>query len=753
MDALLQSSKSQHFQLCDLSPYLSSLRSTSILVPGFDDKIFVGSLSEDVQALPTKTKPKKIQIKSLSGQSFSFLLKGHEDLHLDERIQQFIKVANHFLSKDKVSGRKGLIGRTYNVIPFGKKFGMIQWISNVTGIFPLFRKRQYWEHTSKSLQKKDAHLAQPLRPFDEFHIQARKMMASGRISKQASRLKWPLDALLDIFKHLSSSTPDTIVYDELWCSSSSSFSFFRKVSSFAKSLGVMSIIGYILGLGDRHLDNILLDISTGHILHIDFNVCFEKGVRLKIPETVPFRLTRNLVRACGPTGCEGNFRLACQETLKVMRQNREILINVLETFVYDPLLDWTKDGSGSEKQIVDLNVQIGLLVSRVVESRPSFQDIMLQLPLQLSTTNQELGRLVENMILEADLQQEKKNLESVTEEDLSDSVSSLKARYTDAKVQFLSTLENLSSVSARNDAFLSGLEERLSFLLEADAETNSLLDFSKPWQIPPFLIFNQDQKMLALLSELHSSFQSLQASLQPCLMYYRSLVNSSYPFLCNVSARQVIAMHNVMEAAYSSSSCNRAISSIRSLRSKYLNPKAKLDWVFSLRVEELRNFQVTLLSFPFPAVRTDGVMDHYSGHLLESLSFLVWSELLVIIGKVGKGILSDDTLSSFCGLDSVKKLAEISSKVDDHCIPELIELNIVICSSVSSLERLRSLAGHQNNGVLGMTHFDNMQHFTDVNFFIFRRLFPAACKLVSSGQSLEDVLNLGNFHYFFNQNS
>ena len=39
----------------------------------------------------------------------------------------------------------------------------------------------------------------------------------------------------------------------------------------------------------RHLDNILLDSSSCELLHIDFNVCFEKGLRLRVPEIVPFR--------------------------------------------------------------------------------------------------------------------------------------------------------------------------------------------------------------------------------------------------------------------------------------------------------------------------------------------------------------------------------------------------------------------------------------------------------------------------------
>ncbi len=50
-------------------------------------------------------------------------------------------------------------------------------------------------------------------------------------------------------------------------------------------------LGYLIGLGDRHLGNLLVDLHLGSVVHIDFNICFEKGRRLPIPETVPFRLT------------------------------------------------------------------------------------------------------------------------------------------------------------------------------------------------------------------------------------------------------------------------------------------------------------------------------------------------------------------------------------------------------------------------------------------------------------------------------
>lgn len=35
-------------------------------------------------------------------------------------------------------------------------------------------------------------------------------------------------------------------------------------------------VGHLLGLGDRHLDNMLLHRRGGHLLHIDFSVVFDR---------------------------------------------------------------------------------------------------------------------------------------------------------------------------------------------------------------------------------------------------------------------------------------------------------------------------------------------------------------------------------------------------------------------------------------------------------------------------------------------
>ena len=76
---------------------------------------------------------------------------------------------------------------------------------------------------------------------------------------------------------------------------------------------------YFTGLGDRHLDNLLVDFKRGEIIHIDYNVCFEKGAKLRIPEKVPCRLTQNMVNVFGVTGTDGLFRLSCERTLEILR--------------------------------------------------------------------------------------------------------------------------------------------------------------------------------------------------------------------------------------------------------------------------------------------------------------------------------------------------------------------------------------------------------------------------------------------------
>ena len=106
------------------------------------------------------------------------------------------------------------------------------------------------------------------------------------------------------------------VYQVLWLKSPNAETWVERRLNYTRSLAVMSMAGYILGLGDRHPCNIMMERNSGKIIHIDFGDCFELAIqRDKYPEKVPFRLTRMLVNAMEVSGIEGTYRQSCEQVI------------------------------------------------------------------------------------------------------------------------------------------------------------------------------------------------------------------------------------------------------------------------------------------------------------------------------------------------------------------------------------------------------------------------------------------------------
>jgi len=151
----------------------------------------------------------------------------------------------------------------------------------------------------------------------------------------------PLIAKVEVFQHALQNTEGNDLAKVLWLKSRTSEVWLERRTNYTRSLAVMSMVGYLLGLGDRHPSNLMLDRYSGKILHIDFGDCFEASMnREKFPEKVPFRLTRMLVKAMEVSGIEGTFRTTCENVMQVLRTNRDSVMAMMEAFVHDPLINW-----------------------------------------------------------------------------------------------------------------------------------------------------------------------------------------------------------------------------------------------------------------------------------------------------------------------------------------------------------------------------------------------------------------------------
>ncbi|CAE7687305.1 Mtor, partial [Symbiodinium microadriaticum] len=279
------------------------------------------------------------------GLEYRFLLKGHEDLRQDERVMQLFGLINVCLDNDRWTRSRGLNIVRYSVLPLSNNSGVIGWVENCDTLNALVK--QYREARDVKMSVEHKLLVTKAPCYEKLTVQQK----------------------VDVFSQVRQETTGCDLAKMLWLKSKTSDVWVERRSNYTKSLAVMSIVGYILGLGDRHPSNLMLDRVAGRIVHIDFGDCFEVAMqRSKYPETVPFRLTRMLVKAMEISGIEGTFRSTsekvrpeCNEQLQVLwlayvmrilRDNQNSVMAMLEAFVYDPLISWrllAQDANESSK--------------------------------------------------------------------------------------------------------------------------------------------------------------------------------------------------------------------------------------------------------------------------------------------------------------------------------------------------------------------------------------------------------------------
>ncbi|KAJ3083694.1 phosphatidylinositol kinase- protein kinase tor1, partial [Quaeritorhiza haematococci] len=314
-----------------VSPKLLAARDLDLAVPGTyrsgEPVIKIASFVPTLTVITSKQRPRKLTIKGSDGKDYQYLLKGHEDLRQDERVMQLFGLVNTLLSTDPETFKRHLSIQRYPVIPLSINSGLLGWVPHCDTLHALIR--DYRESRKILLNIEHRLMLQMAPDYDNLTLLQK----------------------VEVFEFALENTTGQDLYKVLWLKSKNSEIWLDRRTNYTRSLAVMSMVGYILGLGDRHPSNLMLDRFTGKVIHIDFGDCFEVAMhREKFPERIPFRLTRMLINAMEVSGIEGNFRITCENVMRVLRENKDSLMAVLEAFVYDPLINWRLLTNASPKQ-------------------------------------------------------------------------------------------------------------------------------------------------------------------------------------------------------------------------------------------------------------------------------------------------------------------------------------------------------------------------------------------------------------------
>lgn len=371
------------------------------LIMGFDPRLLVMS---------SIRRPKRITMYSADGAESQFLVKGGEDLRNDDRIEQLFSLMNSILSSasgaanssgcidvadDMASGttfgntsggRQPLAARTFAVIPMTSKLGILEWCQGTVPFKSVLttelskdeaflasnpsavvRVSQASSRGSRGSVPSSARGGVQLEGSEASHMRQKWLTDEGgyvgtihklcRSVKSGSTADSGLEetSATKMWDTMLETIPNDLIRRYLLSKAKSPEFFYAFRAEFAKTIAVASIYGYILGIGDRHLDNLLIDERTGSVVMIDFGICFGMGAScLPVPELIPFRLTSQVTNVLRPLHGVYQLRHYMLKTLIALREKEGVvrLRNDLEVYINDPLVDWMK-GSGVQKDEIE----------------------------------------------------------------------------------------------------------------------------------------------------------------------------------------------------------------------------------------------------------------------------------------------------------------------------------------------------------------------------------------------------------------
>ncbi|CDW71353.1 dna-dependent protein kinase catalytic subunit [Stylonychia lemnae] len=338
--------------------------------PLIEKNVKIASVKKTLLILGSIRRPKRITVHGSNEKDYHLLIKGGEDLRLDQRVQQLFQIINSIFKDDAQCQNRDLYIKTFKVVPITNRLGTLEWVDDTEPMKSLINREHMRNEAGKDLNQSRALNERRKWLKSSVPGNAKK---EGITDQHICLLGCDEKIVIEGFNKHKEAIPWYLLRNGLenLCLTSSAFLAIK--NQFTKSLATFSIASYLIGIGDRHLENFLIDTSDGEILGIDFGIAFGSGIQLGIPELMPFRLTQQIEGVIAPHPLEGVYKQTMVHALNALKHRKSLIMDTCEIFVKEPLLDWVKDAKQRQKN--GENNDNGMVDSLISEYEEELQEL------------------------------------------------------------------------------------------------------------------------------------------------------------------------------------------------------------------------------------------------------------------------------------------------------------------------------------------------------------------------------------------
>lgn len=330
--------------------------------PQHSGHVHIIKFDERIRIYETLRQPIRLRVCATDGRTYGYLLKYGEDMRQDQRIQQLLALMQQRLDGDVHCRAHAMRLETYAVVPISVYCGLLGWLEHCPAVQTLIER---WLHRHRTPPPPSAvgadeaaaasgpavqTPAATLRKLRREHEQFIKAASGERQASEYRRnehyygravVRYSRVQLINALRTIEYQLPQEMLRGALCDLATSAEAFFAMRTNYASSMAALSVAHWLLGIGDRHLSNVLLNVKTARVAGIDFGLSFGAGTRdQNVPELLPFRLTPQFVQAMNPLGLSGTLTMGMTHALRCWRNSSRLLESCMEVFVREPSIDW-----------------------------------------------------------------------------------------------------------------------------------------------------------------------------------------------------------------------------------------------------------------------------------------------------------------------------------------------------------------------------------------------------------------------------